>query len=119
METLTLKKTDERPCFSCVSLPFPNKRTISRWRVAEPAHSKVPLYGDHISSRKAQAMKQAKDRKKQLFRPGPDSNRDLSLPGLEKQEPEFVSDVEITELHAFSFLSLITIWLKFVYQFER
>ncbi|XP_072235478.1 insulin-like growth factor-binding protein 5a isoform X1 [Leuresthes tenuis] len=56
---------------------------------AEPAHSKVPLYGDHISSRKAQAMKQAKDRKKQLFRPGLDSNRDLSLPGLEKQEPEF------------------------------
>ncbi|CAG5934167.1 unnamed protein product [Menidia menidia] len=37
----------------------------------QPGHTKVPIYGDHISSRKAQAMKQAKDRKKLLFRPGP------------------------------------------------
>ncbi|KAM9766468.1 insulin-like growth factor-binding protein 5a [Menidia menidia] len=55
----------------------------------EPGHTKVPIYGDHISSRKAQAMKQAKDRKKLLFRPGPYSNRELSPPGPEKQENEF------------------------------
>lgn len=52
--------------------------------------TKVPLYGrDHISSRKAQAMKQAKDRKKQLARLGPASNLDFSPLGLDKLEPEF------------------------------
>lgn len=54
----------------------------------EPAQTKVPLYGD-ISSRKAKAMKQAKDRKNQLARPGPASNRDPSPPSLDKLEPEF------------------------------
>lgn len=58
--------------------------------------TKVPLYGrDHISSRKAQAMKQAKDRKKQLARLGPASNLDFSPLSLDKLEPEFVSEVEI------------------------
>ncbi|XP_077435028.1 insulin-like growth factor-binding protein 5 [Vanacampus margaritifer] len=52
--------------------------------------SKVPIYGrDHISSRKAQAMKQAKERKKQLARVGPNSNLNFPLHGLEKLEPEF------------------------------
>ncbi|XP_053709180.1 insulin-like growth factor-binding protein 5 [Synchiropus splendidus] len=52
--------------------------------------TKVPLYGrDHISSRKAQAMKQAKDRKKQLARLGPSSNLDFPLHTLDKLEPEF------------------------------
>lgn len=53
--------------------------------------TKVPIYGrDHISSRKAQAMKQAKDRKKQLARVGPNSNLNIALHGPEKLEPEFV-----------------------------
>ncbi|XP_068165476.1 insulin-like growth factor-binding protein 5a [Antennarius striatus] len=52
--------------------------------------TKVPLFGrDHISSRKAQAMKQAKDRKKQLARLGPNSNLDFSPLSLDKLEPEF------------------------------
>lgn len=55
--------------------------------------TKVPLYGrDHISSRKVQAMKQAKDRKKQLARLGPTSNLDFSPLSLDKLEPEFVSE---------------------------
>uniref|UniRef100_A0A3Q2ZM81 Insulin-like growth factor-binding protein 5 n=1 Tax=Kryptolebias marmoratus TaxID=37003 RepID=A0A3Q2ZM81_KRYMA len=53
----------------------------------EPAQTKVPLYGDHISSRKAQAMKLAKDRMKHLARPGPVNNREPS-PSLDKLEPE-------------------------------
>ncbi|XP_077369906.1 insulin-like growth factor-binding protein 5 [Festucalex cinctus] len=55
------------------------------------AQTKVPIYGrDHISSRKAQAMKQAKERKKQLARVhGPNSNLDFPLRGLDKLEPEF------------------------------
>lgn len=61
--------------------------------------TKVPLYGrDHISSRKVQAMKQAKDRKKQLARLGPTSNLDFSPPSVDKLEPEFVSEVGITEM---------------------
>lgn len=60
--------------------------------------TKVPLYGrDHISSRKAQAMKQAKDRKKQLARLGPTSNLDFSPFSLDKLEPEFVSEAGIRE----------------------
>nr|XP_019967367.1 PREDICTED: insulin-like growth factor-binding protein 5 [Paralichthys olivaceus] len=52
--------------------------------------TKVPLYGrDHISSRKAQAMKQAKDRKKQLAKLGPASNLDFSPLSLDKLDPEF------------------------------
>lgn len=58
-------------------------------RIAESGQTKVPLYGDHISSRKAQAMKQAKDRKKQLARLGPASNLDFSALSLDKLEPEF------------------------------
>lgn len=57
-------------------------------RVAETSQTKVPLYGD-ISSRKAQAMKQAKDRKKQLARLGPASNLDFSPLSLDKLEPQF------------------------------
>ncbi|XP_058478048.1 insulin-like growth factor-binding protein 5a [Solea solea] len=52
--------------------------------------TKVPLFGrDHISSRKAKAMKQAKDRKKQLARLGPASNLDFSPLSLDKLDPEF------------------------------
>lgn len=55
--------------------------------------TKVPLYGrDHINSRKIQAMKQAKDRKKQLARLGHTSNLDFSPLSLDKLEPEYVSD---------------------------
>lgn len=58
--------------------------------------TKVPLYGgDHISSRKVQAMKQAKDRKKQLARLGPTSNLDFLPLTLDKLEPEFVSNAGI------------------------
>lgn len=58
--------------------------------------TKVPLYGrDHISSRKAQAMRQAKDRKKQLARLGPASNLDFSPLSLDKLDPEFVSEVAL------------------------
>lgn len=58
--------------------------------VSVPPQTKVPLYGrDHISSRKANAMKQAKDRKKQLARLGPTSNLDFTPLTLEKLEPEF------------------------------
>lgn len=53
--------------------------------------TKVPLYGrDHINSRKVQAMKQAKDRKKQLARLGT-GNLDFSPLSLDKVEPDFVS----------------------------
>ncbi|XP_037618245.1 insulin-like growth factor-binding protein 5a [Sebastes umbrosus] len=52
--------------------------------------TKAPLYGrDHISSRKAQAMRQARDRKKQLARQGPASHLDFSPLSLDKLEPEF------------------------------
>jgi len=57
--------------------------------------TKAPLYArDHIGSRKAHAMKQAKDRKKQLSRLGPASN--LNFPPVGKLEPKFVSEVKIT-----------------------
>ena len=57
--------------------------------------TKMPLYGrDHISSRKVHAMKQAKDRKKQLARLGPTSNLDFSPLSLDKLEPEFVSELQ-------------------------
>ncbi|XP_070786605.1 insulin-like growth factor-binding protein 5a [Enoplosus armatus] len=52
-----------------------------------PPQTKVPLYGDHISRRKAKAMQQAKDRKKQLAKLGP--TRDFSPLSLDKLEPEF------------------------------
>lgn len=71
----------------CLCLFFPN---------TEPTQTKVPLYGHHISSRKAQAMKLAKDRMKHLARPGPINNRDPA-PALDKLEPEIVSDLEITK----------------------
>ncbi|KAM9327824.1 insulin-like growth factor-binding protein 5 isoform 2-T2 [Pholidichthys leucotaenia] len=51
--------------------------------------TKVPLYGDHISSRKANAMKQANDRKKLLAKVGPSSNMDKSPFSVDKLEPEF------------------------------
>ncbi|XP_044044335.1 insulin-like growth factor-binding protein 5a [Siniperca chuatsi] len=51
--------------------------------------TKVPLYGDHISRRKAQAMQHAKDRKKQLSKLGPTRNSDFSPLSLDKLEPEF------------------------------
>ncbi|XP_060922981.1 insulin-like growth factor-binding protein 5a [Limanda limanda] len=53
--------------------------------------TKVPLYGrDHISSRKAVAIEQAKVRKNHLARLGPVSNLDFSPPmSLDKLEPEF------------------------------
>lgn len=66
-------------------------------RVPVPPQTKVPLYGDHISSRKAQAMKQAKDRKKQLAKLGPASN--LAPLSIDKLDPHFVSDVVITKMH--------------------
>ncbi|XP_003966643.2 insulin-like growth factor-binding protein 5 [Takifugu rubripes] len=51
--------------------------------------TKVPLYGrDHINSRKVQAMKQAKDRKKQLARLGT-GNLDFSPLSVDKLEPDF------------------------------
>lgn len=54
--------------------------------------TKVPLYGrDHINSRKVQAMKQAKDRKKQLARLG-SGTLDFSPLSLDKLEPDFVSE---------------------------
>lgn len=55
----------------------------------------MPLYGrDHINSRKVQAMKQAKDRKKQLARLGT-GNLDFPPPGLDKLEPDFVSQPRV------------------------
>lgn len=59
--------------------------------------TKVPLYGGHINSRKAQAMKQAKDRQKQLAKLAPASN--LAPLSIDKLDPDFVSDVEITNMH--------------------
>lgn len=64
----------------------------ARMPVAEtvPSIAKVPLYGlDHISSRKAQAMKQAKDRKKQVARVGQASHVDFLAHGISKSDPEF------------------------------
>ncbi len=64
-----------------------------------PPQTKVPLYGrDHISSRKAQAMKQAKDRRKQLARLGPTSNLEFSPLNLDKLDPEFVSRSEKSQI---------------------
>ena len=55
--------------------------------------TKAPIYGrDYL--RKAQAMKQAKDRKKQLARLGHTSHLDFSPLILDKLEPEFVSEAE-------------------------
>lgn len=63
--------------------------------------TKVPLYGrDHINSRKVQAMKQAKDRKKQLARLGT-GNLDLSPLSLDKLEPDFVSEFGIRQAKPF------------------
>lgn len=57
--------------------------------------TKVPIYGrDHISSKKVHAMKQAKDRKKQLARLRPTSNLDYSPLTPDKLQPEFVSEPE-------------------------
>ncbi|RVE75271.1 hypothetical protein OJAV_G00014880 [Oryzias javanicus] len=54
----------------------------------ESVQTKVPIYGD-ISSRKAQALKHAMDRKGQSSRKGLATNRSPSSPRLEKLEPEF------------------------------
>lgn len=63
--------------------------------------TKVPLYGrDHINSRKVQAMKQAKDRKKQLARLGT-STVDFSPLSLDKLEPDFVSELGIRRAKPF------------------
>lgn len=63
--------------------------------------TKVPLYGrDHINSRKVQAMKQAKDRKKQLARLGT-GNLDFSPLSLDKLEPDLVSELGIRRAKAF------------------
>ncbi|XP_076011354.1 insulin-like growth factor-binding protein 5a [Genypterus blacodes] len=70
-------------------LLHPNKDGESRDDAMLP-QTKVPLYGrDHISSRKAKAMKQAKDRTKQLARLGPTSNLDYLPLTLDKLQPEF------------------------------
>ncbi|XP_054915175.1 insulin-like growth factor-binding protein 5a [Poeciliopsis prolifica] len=55
----------------------------------DPVETKVPLYGDHISSRKIHAMRLAKDRKKYLARPGSSNNRELPPSALDNAEPEF------------------------------
>uniref|UniRef100_A0A3Q0QWB7 Insulin-like growth factor-binding protein 5 n=1 Tax=Amphilophus citrinellus TaxID=61819 RepID=A0A3Q0QWB7_AMPCI len=52
-----------------------------------PNEIQVPLYGGHINSRKAQAMKQAKDRKKQLAKLAPASN--LAPLSIDKLDPDF------------------------------
>lgn len=63
--------------------------------------TKVPLYGrDHINSRKVQAMKQAKDRKKQLARLGT-GNLDFSPLSVDKLEPDFVSEFGVRQVKAF------------------
>lgn len=70
-------------------LQHPSKDGESRDDALHP-QTKVPLYvGGHINSRKEQAVKQAKDRKKQLARLGPTSNLDFSPLSLDKLEPEF------------------------------
>ncbi|CAB1327731.1 unnamed protein product [Coregonus sp. 'balchen'] len=59
--------------------------------------AKVPLYGgrDHISSRKAQAMRQAKDRKRQQAKLHFVRGLDHSTHALDKLQPEFVSSTYI------------------------
>lgn len=83
-------------CHKNPCLPLSSSEGDSRDGAMLPVpeyQTKVPLYGrDHISSRKVQAMKQAKDRKKQLARLGPTSNLDFTPPSLDKLEPEFVSE---------------------------
>ncbi|XP_072303537.1 insulin-like growth factor-binding protein 5a [Eucyclogobius newberryi] len=57
---------------------------------AVPSIAKVPLYGlDHISSRKAQAMKHASDRRKQLARMGQASHMEIPTHKISKSDPEF------------------------------
>ncbi|XP_024918362.1 insulin-like growth factor-binding protein 5a isoform X2 [Cynoglossus semilaevis] len=52
--------------------------------------TKVPIFGrDPISSRKAQAMKQAKDRKKQVARLGSSPNLEFPPLSVDKLDPEF------------------------------
>lgn len=63
--------------------------------------TKVPIHGgDRINNLKFLAMKQAKDRVKQIARLGPASNVDFPPHSLDKLEPEFVSEEEITEMLA-------------------
>lgn len=86
--------------------------------------TKVPIYGrDHISSRKAQAMKQAKHRTKLVSKVGLANNMESSPLSLDKLDPEFVSEVEITKMHTEwktdsaqreVFASLIKIWSSFL-----
>uniref|UniRef100_A0A3B3V759 Insulin-like growth factor-binding protein 5 n=1 Tax=Poecilia latipinna TaxID=48699 RepID=A0A3B3V759_9TELE len=70
-------------------LQHPPKGTRHHHVTLYPVETKVPLYGDHISSRKIHAMRLAKDRKKYLARPGSSNNRELPVSGLDKAEPEF------------------------------
>ncbi|KAM4710606.1 insulin-like growth factor-binding protein 5a [Anableps anableps] len=55
----------------------------------ESVETKVPLYGDHISSRKEHAVRRAKDHKKYLSKLTPTNNRELPLPSVDKVESEF------------------------------
>uniref|UniRef100_A0A8C6SNB6 Insulin-like growth factor-binding protein 5 n=1 Tax=Neogobius melanostomus TaxID=47308 RepID=A0A8C6SNB6_9GOBI len=87
------KNGEEKPCTlispDCLSpadsldARMPGPETV-------PSVAKVPLYGlDHISSRKAQAMKQAQKRKQQLARVGQVSHVDFPAHGISKSDPEF------------------------------
>uniref|UniRef100_A0A3Q0R130 Insulin-like growth factor-binding protein 5 n=1 Tax=Amphilophus citrinellus TaxID=61819 RepID=A0A3Q0R130_AMPCI len=62
-------------------------RSLSSEITCKLARHLVPLYGGHINSRKAQAMKQAKDRKKQLAKLAPASN--LAPLSIDKLDPDF------------------------------
>uniref|UniRef100_A0A3Q0R0U0 Insulin-like growth factor-binding protein 5 n=1 Tax=Amphilophus citrinellus TaxID=61819 RepID=A0A3Q0R0U0_AMPCI len=73
-------------------LQYPSKENGKEWidegeKKFTLPQTKVPLYGGHINSRKAQAMKQAKDRKKQLAKLAPASN--LAPLSIDKLDPDF------------------------------
>ncbi|XP_015229470.1 PREDICTED: insulin-like growth factor-binding protein 5 [Cyprinodon variegatus] len=55
----------------------------------EPVETKVPLYGDHINSRKSYAVNRAKEHKRYKSKQGSTINREPSQPSQDKVELEF------------------------------
>lgn len=99
----------------CLRLPLSESLDDAVLPVPESVQpqTKAPLYGrDHISSRKAQAMRQARDRKKQLARQGPASHLDFSPLSLDKLEPEFVSEAEIANRGEIKIMKSGNFWGK-------
>lgn len=89
---MSLKKIKRQLCESLFLEGGPDGALLPVPESVVP-QTKVPIFGrDPISSRKAQAMKQAKDRKKQVARLGSSPNLEFPPLSVDKLDPEFVSD---------------------------